>query len=84
MHSSLFRFIAVLNAAPNFWKMLNFRVPTCHIRDFSTFSARPSRKHCPSAQCACAANVVDKDLYVFAVGAVSLNHILQACTKRFK
>jgi hypothetical protein len=32
-------------------------------------------KHCPSAQCACAASVVGKYLDIFAVGAVSLNHI---------
>jgi hypothetical protein len=32
---------------------------------------------------ALAANVVGKDLDVFAGGAVSLNHILQLCTKPF-
>jgi hypothetical protein len=42
------------------------------------------RKDSPSARCAYAANVVGKDLDVFAVGAVSLNHILQACTKPLK
>jgi hypothetical protein len=36
---------------------------------------------CPSSRCALAANVVGKDLDIFAGGAVSLNHILQACTK---
>jgi hypothetical protein len=36
----------------------------------------PSNKHCPSARCAYAANVVGKDLDIFAVGAVSLYHIL--------
>jgi hypothetical protein len=51
-------------------------VPTRHIRDFSKFSVCSSNKHCPSAQCAYAANVVGKDLDIFAVGAVSLHHIL--------
>jgi hypothetical protein len=32
-------------------------------------------KHCPSARCANAANVVGKDLDVFALGAVSLCYI---------
>jgi hypothetical protein len=43
----------------------------------------PKKKHCPSSRCALAANVVGKDLDIFAGGAVSLNHILQACTKPF-
>jgi hypothetical protein len=32
--------------------------------------------NCPSARCASAANAVGKDLDIFAVGAVSLNHII--------
>jgi hypothetical protein len=55
----------------------SLRVPTRHVRDFSTFSVRPS------SRCTLAANVVGKDLDIFAGGAVSLNHILQACTKPF-
>jgi hypothetical protein len=55
----------------------SLRVPTCHVRDFSTVSVRPS------SRCALAANVVSKDLDIFAGGAVSMNHILQACTKPF-
>jgi hypothetical protein len=35
----------------------------------------PSNKHCPSARCACATNAVGKNLDLFAIGAVSLNHI---------
>jgi hypothetical protein len=46
------------------------------IRDFWSFSVCPSNKHCPSARCAYAANVVRKDLDIFRVGAVSLSHIL--------
>jgi hypothetical protein len=61
----------------------SLRVSTCHVRNFSTFSVRPSKKHCPSSRCALAANVVGKDFDIFAGGAVSLNHILQACTKPF-
>jgi hypothetical protein len=50
------------------------------VPDFSTFSVCPSNKHCP-ARCAYAANVVGKDLDIFAVGAVSLYHILKSCTQ---
>jgi hypothetical protein len=55
---------------------VSLRAPTRHVRDFSTFSVCPSNKHCPSARCAYAATVVGKDLHIFAVGAVSLYHIL--------
>jgi hypothetical protein len=41
-----------------------------------SFSVCPSNKHYPSARCAYAANVVGKDLDIFAVGAVSLYYIL--------
>jgi hypothetical protein len=44
------------------WKMLSLRVSTVSVRNFLTFSVCPSNKQCPSARCACAANVVDKDL----------------------
>jgi hypothetical protein len=56
---------------------VSLRVPPGNLRDFSLFGVRPSNIHCPSARCACAANVVDKDLdiRVFAIGAVSLNPI---------
>jgi hypothetical protein len=42
----------------------------------SLFCACPSNKHCPSARCACAANVaVGKDLDIFSLSDVSLNYI---------
>jgi hypothetical protein len=57
--------------------LLNFyRVPTGKIRDFTKFGVCPSDKHCSSACCAYAAKEVGKDLDIFAIGAVSLNHIL--------
>jgi hypothetical protein len=31
---------------------VSLRVPTRHVRGFSTFSVCPSNKHCPSARCA--------------------------------
>jgi hypothetical protein len=49
-------------------------VPTCHVRDL-TFSVCPSKNHCP-ARCAYADKVVDKDFDIFALGEVSLFHIL--------
>jgi hypothetical protein len=39
------------------------------------FGVCPSNKHCLSARCAYAANAVGKDLHIFAIEAVSLNHI---------
>jgi hypothetical protein len=64
-----------LNSALPSWKMLSFHVPTRHVRDLS-FSICPSNKHCPSARCTYAANVVGKYPDIFPVGAVSLHHIL--------
>jgi hypothetical protein len=49
---------------------VSLRVPPSHIRDFSLFGV------CPSARCAYAANAVGKDFDIFAIGAVSLSHIL--------
>jgi hypothetical protein len=54
---------------------VSLRVLTRHVRDFSMFSVCPSNKHCPSGRCAYAAYVVDKDLDIFSIGAVSFNHI---------
>jgi hypothetical protein len=45
-----------------------------NVRNFLTVGVCPSNEHCPSAQCACAANAVSKDLDIFAVREVSLNH----------
>jgi hypothetical protein len=55
---------------------ISLRVPTRNVRVFSTVSVCPSNKHCPSARCAYAPKMVGKDLDIFAIGAVSLNHIL--------
>jgi hypothetical protein len=57
-----------------FLEMVNLPVPIRNVRDFSNCSVCPSNKHCP-ARCAYAANAVGKDLDVFAIGAVPLNHI---------
>jgi hypothetical protein len=57
----LFRSIVALNPSLRFWKMLAFVfLPTiCGISPL--FGVCPSNKQCPSARCACAANVVGKD-----------------------
>jgi hypothetical protein len=67
---SLFRSTVALNSALPSWKMSD------SVRDLSAFGVCPSNKHCPCARCAYAANVVGKDVDIFAIGAVSLNHIL--------
>jgi hypothetical protein len=45
------------------------------IMDFSLFGVCPSNKHCPSARWPYDANAVGKDVDIFAVRTVSLNHI---------
>jgi hypothetical protein len=50
-------------------------VPPSNLRDFSLFGVCPSNKHCPSARYAYAANAVGKDLDIFTIGVVSLNHM---------
>jgi hypothetical protein len=55
---------------------VSLRVPTCNIKDFLVSGICPSNKHYPSAPCACAANVVPKDIDIFAIRAASPNHIL--------
>jgi hypothetical protein len=66
-----------LKSFSSFLENVRLSVPTRHVRDFSTFSVFPN-KHCRSARCAYAANVVGKelDIHVFADGAVSLYYIL--------
>jgi hypothetical protein len=59
--------------------IVSLRVSHRNIRDFTMFSVCPSNNSCPSARCAYAANAVEKYLDIFAVGPVSLGHILRAC-----
>jgi hypothetical protein len=65
-----------LKSCASLLENVSLRVPPSHIRDFSLFGVCPCNKHCPSARCACAANAVGKDFDIFAIGAVSLSHIL--------
>jgi hypothetical protein len=60
MHSSLFKFIFVVNSV-----LLFGRVPARYIRDFSLFYVCSSGKNSPSARCASAAKVVCRDLTYF-------------------
>jgi hypothetical protein len=62
---------------------VSLHVPPSNLRDFSLFGVCTSNKHCPSAQCAYAVNVMGKDLDIFAVRAVSRNHIYTHQTKIF-
>jgi hypothetical protein len=74
MHIFWFGSIVALNLALSSWKML-VRVRTRYVKGFLTFGVCPSNKHCP-ARCAYAANVPNKDLYIFAAGADSPIHHL--------
>jgi hypothetical protein len=64
-----------LKSCTSLLENVNLRVPSSNLREFSLFCACPSNKHCPSVRCAYAANVVGKDLDIFALGTVSLNCI---------
>jgi hypothetical protein len=71
-----FLFVQVNRGLKSLLENVILPVPTCNIRDFLKFSVCPSNKHCPSARCDSAANVVDKNLDILAIGAVYINHIL--------
>jgi hypothetical protein len=62
-----------LNAALPSWKKFMFLLG--NVRDFSKFGVCPTNKHCPFAWCTYAANVVGKDLDIYAIGTVSFNYI---------
>jgi hypothetical protein len=64
-----------LKSCTSLLENVSLRVPPSNLRDFSLFCVCLSNKHCPSALCAYAANAVGKDLDIFAIGALSLNHI---------
>jgi hypothetical protein len=66
---SFFRSVVALNPAHPFWKMLAFVV-------LPAILGTSPNKHFPSARCAYVANAVGKDLDIFTIGAVSLNHTL--------
>jgi hypothetical protein len=68
----LFRSIMTLKSCTSLLENVSLRVPTSNVKS----NICPSNKHCPSARCAYAANAMGKDLDIFAIGAVSLNHIL--------
>jgi hypothetical protein len=71
-----FRPIVALNPALLMLENVILHVPTRNVKDFLKSSVWPTNKRCPSARCAYAANVVGKDLDIFTIGAVSLNHNL--------
>jgi hypothetical protein len=65
-----------LKSCTSLLENVSLRVPPSNLRELSMFCACPTNKHCPSAQCAYAANVaVGKDLNIFALGTVSFNCI---------
>jgi hypothetical protein len=64
-----------LKSCTSLLENVNLCVPPSNLNDFSLFGVCPSNEHCPSARCAYAANVVGKDLDIFVIGAVTLNHI---------
>jgi hypothetical protein len=58
------------------FESVTLRVPIRNVRDFSNFSVVPQITLSFCSVRAYAANVVGKDLDIFAIGAVSPNHIL--------
>jgi hypothetical protein len=71
----LFHVYRGLKSCASLLEIVNLRVPPGNLRDFSLFVVCPSNKHCPSARWAYAAIAVGIDLDIFAIGALSLNHI---------
>jgi hypothetical protein len=57
-------------------KILGLRVPARNIRDFAFVIVCSSCKNCPSAGCAAAANVICRDVDVFGVKNILINHIV--------
>jgi hypothetical protein len=69
------QFYRGLKSCTSLLENVSLRVPPSNLRGFSLLGACPSNKHCPSARCAYAANVVGKYLDIFALGAVYLNYM---------
>jgi hypothetical protein len=61
---------------PSVLEIADLRVPARYIRDFALFNVSSSCKNCLSARCATVANVVCRDVDVFGVNTLLLNHIL--------
>jgi hypothetical protein len=73
--SGLGNFSVAVQPAASQEKLTSIRTTTILILLLLLFGVCHSNKHCPSARCAYAANAVGKDLDIFALGTVSLNHI---------
>jgi hypothetical protein len=71
----LFQVFRGLKSCTSLLENVTLRFLPSNLQEFSVFCACPSNKHCPSARCAYAANVVGKDLDIFALGGVYLNYI---------
>jgi hypothetical protein len=63
-----------LKSCTSHFENVNLYVPPSTLREFSLFCACPN-KHCLSARCTFAANMIGKDLDIFALGTVYLNCI---------
>jgi hypothetical protein len=61
---------------PSVLEIVGFRVPARYIRDYALFNICSSCKNCPSARCVSAANVVCRDVDVFATRNIRLNNFL--------
>lgn len=67
----------VLNFVVPCLKLMAFVFPTRNFWDVSSFTLRPSRKHCPSTWNASATNTVCKPTDIFSKYLVSLDYILK-------
>jgi hypothetical protein len=74
MHFFFVQIYRGLKSCTSLLETVSLRVPTLSVKDL-TFGVCPSNKHCP-APCVYAAKVMGKDLDIFSIAAVSLNHIL--------
>jgi hypothetical protein len=63
--------------SPSALEIVGLQVPVRYIGDFPLFSVCAiTKKYCPSARCASAANVVCRDVDVFGPKTLLLKHIL--------
>jgi hypothetical protein len=77
MRSFLLMFTIDINSALPHLKLLAFALLLEIFRDFPLFTVGSSRKNCPSARCASAANTARKDVDIFKNNFVMLKHILK-------
>jgi hypothetical protein len=66
--------IVIVATLAFFLQTVGFRVPARHVREYSILNVCSFSKRCPSATCTSV--FVRKDVHVFGIKTLSLNHTL--------